>query len=601
MSSFDPQITGTTSASGDFLSLLSARDNGGDPLSKLFQNLLEATQDLNNSSGGQISSSLKTRVSSSSADSSALGSSSIAPPAYDSLKDIVAALRDFANKWNDYQSRHNDGSSTTKDNTPSVPESHNSSSVQSSSTPSSASAAPTTSTGTTTTAVSSQTTSSGSTAGDTTTPTLADLIAQLQTIAQMLQQKLQTAGTTDSATTAATDPAGSQPTADLLVAAGALGDLLALAQKFEKKSDSSSPADTAQNASAAADLTITANASPDLATLDQQLRSDLKGLLDALKTAADTQNNTPATNAANIVPATAPASAPSPNSQASVDSNNGAIGQNPTFDPTLATTAPTTSAAKTTPATPNDIIKGAIAAADDFIKQLDRLRAPEALPTNIAAATITGTLPADSETSNNLDSNLNNGKNFAATNGDPQNADPGLTPTESGKTSNPYGFASQLSASRAQNSSIAGLPTAVEQALLFINKNAKNGNDQMTLQLHPADLGTISVKLAFAGDGSVSGSVTASNADTLAMLQKDSRSLERALQEAGLRADPGSLQFNLGGQSTSSNSGQTGDNPASGLNGSAATEPNLDVSASQTAADTATSWVITPGRVNIIV
>jgi flagellar hook-length control protein FliK len=68
------------------------------------------------------------------------------------------------------------------------------------------------------------------------------------------------------------------------------------------------------------------------------------------------------------------------------------------------------------------------------------------------------------------------------------------------------------------------------------------------VQLHPADLGKITVKLDMSSDGKVQGTVTADNPKTLDMLQKDSRSLERALQDAGLRADSGSLQFNLGNQ-----------------------------------------------------
>ncbi len=49
-------------------------------------------------------------------------------------------------------------------------------------------------------------------------------------------------------------------------------------------------------------------------------------------------------------------------------------------------------------------------------------------------------------------------------------------------------------------------------------------------------------------DGRVNAVVTADNKDTLDMLQKDSRELERALQQAGLQADSGSLSFNLRGQ-----------------------------------------------------
>src|ERR1700722_10668123 len=121
-----------------------------------------------------------------------------------------------------------------------------------------------------------------------------------------------------------------------------------------------------------------------------------------------------------------------------------------------------------------------------------------------------------------------------------------------------YNFASTLSALRSTNGGSIGLPSVIDQVILQMNRNVKSGNDQMTLQLNPADLGKITVKLDFNADGKVQGTVTADNPQTLSMLQKDSRSLERALQDAGLRADPGSLQFNLSGQGQGGgNAGQT--------------------------------------------
>ncbi len=42
--------------------------------------------------------------------------------------------------------------------------------------------------------------------------------------------------------------------------------------------------------------------------------------------------------------------------------------------------------------------------------------------------------------------------------------------------------------------------------------------------------------------------MTADSQETLDMLQRDSRELERALQQAGLQTDTGSLNFSLRGQ-----------------------------------------------------
>ena len=135
------------------------------------------------------------------------------------------------------------------------------------------------------------------------------------------------------------------------------------------------------------------------------------------------------------------------------------------------------------------------------------------------------------------------------------------TSTGAARSVNPYSFASQLSAMRASGTSLLN---PIDQVVLQLNRNAKSGNDQMTLQLHPADLGQVNIKLDISSDGKVSGTVTASNPATLDMLSKDSRSLERSLQDAGFQADPGSLQFGLGNQS-GNHTGQSAQNAPSGF------------------------------------
>lgn len=87
----------------------------------------------------------------------------------------------------------------------------------------------------------------------------------------------------------------------------------------------------------------------------------------------------------------------------------------------------------------------------------------------------------------------------------------------------------------------------VDQVTVQINKQVKDGGDTIKVQLKPVELGQIEIKLELAQDGRVTGVVTAENKDTLAMLKNDARSLEKALSEAGLKADAGSLSFNLRG------------------------------------------------------
>jgi flagellar hook-length control protein FliK len=122
---------------------------------------------------------------------------------------------------------------------------------------------------------------------------------------------------------------------------------------------------------------------------------------------------------------------------------------------------------------------------------------------------------------------------------------------------NPYDFASQLSALREAKGGMTGLPLPAEQVILQIARGVKDGSSQLSIQLKPAELGRVDVKLNISSDGKVQGTVVASNPATLHLLLKDVRGLERALQEAGLRADPGSLQFSLAnGDQSNTSSGQ---------------------------------------------
>ena len=74
------------------------------------------------------------------------------------------------------------------------------------------------------------------------------------------------------------------------------------------------------------------------------------------------------------------------------------------------------------------------------------------------------------------------------------------------------------------------------------------GVDKIQIQLRPESLGRIEVRLELTSDGRVATVVTADNRDTLDLLQRDAKSLEQALLDAGLQADLGSMDFNLRGE-----------------------------------------------------
>lgn len=76
-----------------------------------------------------------------------------------------------------------------------------------------------------------------------------------------------------------------------------------------------------------------------------------------------------------------------------------------------------------------------------------------------------------------------------------------------------------------------------------IAKHSSEGKTEFTLRMDPEDLGRIDVKLEMGHDKTVRAVVSADNPQTLDLLQRDSRALERALADAGLKTDSGSLSF----------------------------------------------------------
>jgi len=91
--------------------------------------------------------------------------------------------------------------------------------------------------------------------------------------------------------------------------------------------------------------------------------------------------------------------------------------------------------------------------------------------------------------------------------------------------------------------SVPAAPAA--QVAVHIARAFDDGVRRLEVRLNPAELGRVEVKLDVANDGRVIAVVSAERQETLDLLQRDSRSLERGLQDAGIRADSGSLNFTL--------------------------------------------------------
>lgn len=84
-----------------------------------------------------------------------------------------------------------------------------------------------------------------------------------------------------------------------------------------------------------------------------------------------------------------------------------------------------------------------------------------------------------------------------------------------------------------------------DQISVQVQRAIGNGTDRINIQLKPAELGRIEVKLEVAHDGKFNAVIAAERSDTLDLLKQDAKSLQQSLQQAGLNADSSSLSFTL--------------------------------------------------------
>lgn len=104
---------------------------------------------------------------------------------------------------------------------------------------------------------------------------------------------------------------------------------------------------------------------------------------------------------------------------------------------------------------------------------------------------------------------------------------------------------------------------AVEQVALQITRAVDQNSDRMTVHLKPAELGKVTIDLEVQPDNRIIAVISAERSETLDLLQRDARSLERALNDAGLKADSGSLEFNMQGDGgAAADDGSSGDSDA---------------------------------------
>lgn len=114
------------------------------------------------------------------------------------------------------------------------------------------------------------------------------------------------------------------------------------------------------------------------------------------------------------------------------------------------------------------------------------------------------------------------------------------------------------------------------QVAVEIARHLKNGQSSFQMRFDPPELGRVDVRMKVAADGSVQAHLIVERPETLDMFLRDQRALERALENAGLSANSGDLQFSLkqdgdqqmasgdNGAGQGSANGQSSDGPSDG-------------------------------------
>jgi len=103
----------------------------------------------------------------------------------------------------------------------------------------------------------------------------------------------------------------------------------------------------------------------------------------------------------------------------------------------------------------------------------------------------------------------------------------------------------------------AGPNPAARQVALQISRALDQDRTEIRIQLDPPELGEVDIRLEFR-ELRLSATVSAERADTLDLLQRDARTLARALREAGVELADSDLSFTSGGRHDRPDAGAAG-------------------------------------------
>lgn len=108
------------------------------------------------------------------------------------------------------------------------------------------------------------------------------------------------------------------------------------------------------------------------------------------------------------------------------------------------------------------------------------------------------------------------------------------------------------------------LTLPADQIAVEIRRHQTAGADHFNIKIDPPELGRIDVKIEMTSDGQTKAHLTADRQDTLDLLQRDSKGLERALNSTGLKTNSDSLNFSLRQDNSSNRGGDSANNGSQG-------------------------------------
>jgi|GEM_PF-3655745 len=91
----------------------------------------------------------------------------------------------------------------------------------------------------------------------------------------------------------------------------------------------------------------------------------------------------------------------------------------------------------------------------------------------------------------------------------------------------------------------AGYTSPTQSVAIQIAAKAQNGAQQFEIRLNPPELGRVDVRLEFTKEGQVTTHLIVERPETLDLLSKDARQLEKALGDAGVNIENEGLTFSL--------------------------------------------------------